>query len=174
MSGIKKGAILGALQLLLVLSLSGKLLYERATRPRVWVLAATYDPELPIRGRYLSQRLQFPADGFTYQQPGNRNMSDWFNNRQWVHLEVREGKLIGTAQGSGPGQWVYLHRNAEGSVVAFSQEPVLVFIPEKADVPILNRGEEMLVEVTIPKKGPPRPIRVGMKRAGVIAPLEFR
>jgi hypothetical protein len=171
---MKKGAILGALQLLLVLSLSGKLLYERATRPRVWVLAATYDPELPIRGRYLSQRLQFPADGFTYQQPDNRTLSDWFNNRQWAHLEVREGKLIGTAQGSGPGQWVYLHRNVDGSVVAFSQEPVLVFIPEKADVPILKRGEEMWVEVTIPKKGPPRPIRVGMKRAGVLTPLEFR
>lgn len=174
MSATKKGLLLGLLQLLVVLSLSGKLLYDRMTRPRAWVLAATYDPELPIRGRYLSERLQFPVEGFTYEAPQNRNVSDWFANRRWAYLEVRDGRLIGKARGEGPGGWVYLHRNPDASVVAFSEEPVLVFIPEKAVVPELKRGEEMWVEVTIPKKGPPRPIRMGLKKVGVLTPLELR
>lgn len=173
MSGLKKGLILAALQLLLVLSLGGKLLYDRATRPRVWVQAATYDPELPIRGRYLSQRLQFPIEGLEYRTPPREMLSDWFNNQEWAYFEVRDGKLVGKAQGSGPGGWVYLHKNPDGSVVAFSREPVLVFIPDTANVPMLKRGEEMWVEVTVPKKGPPRPIRVGIKKDGVLTPLEF-
>lgn len=174
MSTTKKGVLLGVVELLIVLSLGGKLLYDRMTRPRVWVLAATYDPELPIRGRYLGERLQFAVEGFTYEAPQNRNMRDWFANRRWAYLEVRDGRLIGKAQGKGPGGWVYLHRNADGSVVAFSEQPVLVFIPEKAVVPALQRGEEMWVEVKIPKKGPPRPIRVGTKKGGVLTPLELR
>lgn len=44
MSTTKKGVLLGVVELLIVLSLGGKLLYDRMTRPRVWVLAATYDP----------------------------------------------------------------------------------------------------------------------------------
>jgi hypothetical protein len=41
-------------------------------------------------------------------------------------------------------------------------------------VPELKRGEEMWVEVTIPKKRPPRPVRMGMKKVGVLTPLEPR
>jgi len=51
MSGGRKGLLLGAIQIALVLSLGGKLLYDRVTRPRVWVLSQVYDPDLPIRGR---------------------------------------------------------------------------------------------------------------------------
>jgi len=48
-------------------------------------------------------------------------------------------------------------------MVAIGEEPVLVFISEHADVPILKPHEEMRVEVTVPAKGPPRPIRLGIK-----------
>ena len=54
----RKGLILAAFQCLLVLSLSGKLLYDRSTCPRVWVKTARWDPSLPIRGRYLALRLE--------------------------------------------------------------------------------------------------------------------
>ena len=106
-------------------------------------IEGTYDPELPIRGRYLSERLQSPVEGFTYEAPQNRNVSDWFANRRWAYLGVRDGRLIGKARGEGPGGWVYLHRKPDGSVVAFSEEPVLVFIPEKAVVPELKRGGDL-------------------------------
>jgi hypothetical protein len=168
-----KGLLLAAIQLALVLSLGGKLLYDRVTRPRVWVLTAVYDPELPIRGRYLSERLQFPAEGFTYTKATDRNTNEWFLNRQWAYLEVRSGQLIAKAQGSGPGMWVNLRKNGDGTIVALSEEPVLVFISERADVRTLKPGEETWAEVTIPAKGPPRPIRMGLKKDGVLTPLKL-
>src|SRR5689334_17961281 len=60
-----KGLILAGLQALMVLSLTGKLLYDRATCPRVWVRTAPWDPSLPIRGRYLSLQLM-PERGVSY------------------------------------------------------------------------------------------------------------
>ena len=78
--GLRNGLLLGAIQIAIVLSLGGKLLFDRATRPRVWVLCQVYDPDLPIRGRYLSQRLQMSAEGFTYHEPG-KNEIDWYMNR---------------------------------------------------------------------------------------------
>jgi hypothetical protein len=172
-SSVRKGLLLGAVQLALVLSLGGKLLYDRVTRPRVWVLSAIYDPDLPIRGRYLSERLQFSTEGFTYTKPDNRNSNEWFVNRQWAYLEVRNGQLFGKQQGHGPGQWVHLHQNTDGTLVGLSEEPVLFFIPDQAVIPILKAGEQMWVEVTIPAKGPPRPIRIGIRRDGVLTPLKL-
>lgn len=57
MTRARRGLMLAAIQCLLVLSLSGKLLYDRSTRPRVWVKTAPWDPSLPLRGRYLALRL---------------------------------------------------------------------------------------------------------------------
>jgi hypothetical protein len=172
-SGMRRGLLLGAIQIALVLSLGGKLLYDRVTRPRVWVLSEVYDPELPIRGRYLSERLRLLAEGFTYREPNQRTSSDWYMNRQWAYLEVRNGQLIAKQHGSGSGEWVYLHKNNDGTIVALSQEPVLVFIPEYAEVPSLKAGQEMWVEVTVPAQGPPRPIRIGIKKDGVLTPLKL-
>jgi hypothetical protein len=172
-SAFNKGLLLGAFQLLLVLSLGAKLLYDRATRPRVWVLCEVYDPDLPIRGRYLSERLRMPTEGFAYRETNQPNSSDWYMNNQWAYLEVRDGKLIAKPQGTGSAQWVYLHKDRDGTVVAIGQQPVLVFIPERAEIPSLKRGQEVWVEVTVPAKGPPRPIRVGIKKDGVITPLKL-
>ena len=49
-----KGLLLGLLQIGIVSSLGAKLLYDRAHRPRVWIKSAIYDPNLPIRGKYLA------------------------------------------------------------------------------------------------------------------------
>jgi hypothetical protein len=46
------------------------------------------------------------------------------------------------------------------------------FIPKHADDPSQRpQGEELWVEVTVPPKGPPRPIRLGIKKSGVLTPL---
>jgi len=45
------------IQLALVSSIAAKYIYQRSTCPRVWTRAAAYDPELVMRGRYLSLRL---------------------------------------------------------------------------------------------------------------------
>jgi hypothetical protein len=171
-TGMYKGLLVAAIQIALVLTLGGKLLYDRVTRPRVWVLCQVFDPELPIRGRYLSEQLRLPSEGFTYKEANKSYSGEWYVNRQWAYLEVHDGQLVAEQQGSGPGEWIYLHKNNDGSIVALTEEPVLVFIPERAEIPSLKAGQEMWVEVTVPAKGPPRPIRIGIKN-GILTPLKI-
>ena len=65
MTLVQKGLMLAGLHAFMVLSLTGKLLYDRSTCPRVWVRTAPWDPNLPIRGRYLSLQL-VPESGAPY------------------------------------------------------------------------------------------------------------
>src|SRR5260221_10395343 len=58
----RKGIILAVLQLAIVASLAAKYAIDRARFPRVWAQTVAYDPDLPIRGRYLSVRLRVDAD----------------------------------------------------------------------------------------------------------------
>ncbi len=56
------------------------------------------------------------------------------------------------------------------------QETIAYFIPEDvADPSIRPAGETLWVEVTVPPTGPPRPIRLGVKRGdGPVEPLSLR
>ena len=175
MNGMRKGLLLAAIQIALVLSLGGKLMYDRMTRPRAWVQVEAFDPELPIRGRYFSEHLQISTEGFALPEVKKQiNSRNWGENEQWAYLEVRDGQLIGKAQGSGAGLWIQLRKNEDGTIAGLSEEPVLFFISERAAVPRLEVGEQMWVEVTIPSAGPPRPIRMGIKKGGVLTPLTLR
>ena len=52
-------------------------------------------------------------------------------------------------------------------------KPVAFFIPEHMPDPtVLAAGEELWVEITVPKKGPPRPIRLGVRKGGVLKPVD--
>jgi hypothetical protein len=108
-------------QLAIVLALVAQYAWDRATLPKGWFQAQPYDPELPIRGRYVSLR------------------------------------LLGLPK-----------NNDVGGPVAF-------FIPEHvADPSQRPAGEELWVEVSLPPVGPPRPVRLGVKKDGVLKPLELR
>jgi len=48
----------GAAKLAIVVSLGAKYAIDRGRFPRVWAQTAAYDPDLPIRGRYLSVRVR--------------------------------------------------------------------------------------------------------------------
>jgi hypothetical protein len=123
MTALAKGLLVGALQCAVVLTLAAKLHYDRATKPRVWVKTAPFDPNLPIRGRYVSLRL-IPAAGD-------------------LHFSRTNGQRIA------------------------------YFIPEHAKDPSIRpAGEELWAEVTIPSSGPPRPIRLGVRRGGELRALE--
>jgi hypothetical protein len=39
------------------------------------------------------------------------------------------------------------------------------------DPSVLEAGEELWVEVTLPRSGAPRPIRLGVRKDGVLTPL---
>jgi hypothetical protein len=174
MSVQMKGLLLGALHLAIVLSLGGKLLYDRATRPRVWVLAQTYDPDLPIRGRYLSERLSMPMSGFDFVLQDKNSYSEWYLNRHWAYYEVQSGKLVANSKGSGSAGWVAVQRRTDGSLFALTEEPVLLFVPDNADLSVIKPRSEIWVEVTVPRQGPPRPIRIAIKNESGFIPLDFK
>lgn len=178
MKPLYKGLLLGVIQLAIVASLGGKMLYDRATRPRVWVLTGQYDPNLPIRGRYLGLTLQMPTSGFAPLPPPpnpiNGRVWGWQIEQRRAELRVEGGQLIAVPSEKENAISVRL-RVVNNTVVANIAEPVLYFIPEHAEVSQrLPAGEDLWVEVTLPRKGPPRPIRLGVKKNGVLTPLDVR
>lgn len=180
MKPLYKGVIVTVLQIALVVSMGGKMLYDRATRPRVWVRTANYDPDLPIRGRYVSLRLEATPEGF-----GDKELQDASRRYGYgtsVRLEAKDGKLIAlpAQEDENTGISVLLRtayvpgKTTIASQGTFIQEPVAFFIPENAQNPTrLNSGEELWVEVTVPRKGLPRPIRLGIKKNGTLTPLNL-
>ena len=55
------------------------------------------------------------------------------------------------------------------------QEPVLFFLPEHAENPWTQaKNAEIWAEVSVPKKGPPRPIRLAVKRGDSFTPLDIK
>lgn len=168
-----KGLVIAVVHLALVGSLGAKLLYDRETRPRVWALAVPYDPDLPIRGRYVSLQVAVEPRGFddTDSQAGR--------HPRRVFLRAEAGRLVADAEseeGSAPRSDLFVRFiQRGGESLAVLQEPVAFFIPEHVPDPSRRAPDELLwVEVTIPKKGPPRPIRLGVQQGdGPIEPLDL-
>ncbi len=153
MSRFAKGLLLAGFHVALVLSVVAKYRSDRASLPRVWARAVPYDPNLPIRGRYV--RLQVEADGPT--------------GAGWATLSVVNDRLVATPSGPDAG---LLIRTLPGNRVAL-QDAVAYFIPEHLPDPSRRPpGEELWVELSIPKRGAPRPIRLGVRKDGHLTPLD--
>src|SRR5262249_56665093 len=89
MKPLIKGLIIAAVQVGLVASLGAKLLYDRATRPRLWTRAAPYDPNLPIRGRYVSLQLVVEPRSRRETKPGTV-----YQPSRSVSLRVERERLV--------------------------------------------------------------------------------
>jgi hypothetical protein len=169
-----KGIVIAALHVGLVASLGAKLLYDRDTLPRAWTQAAPYDPNLPIRGRYVSLQLTVEPRGIGEPKPG----PGW-QPPQAISLRSEERWLVavpGPAErGYDPSAPHLLFIQRQGEKLAVLDKPVPFFIPEHIPDPSRRApDEELWVEVTIPKKGPPRPIRLGVRKGGgPIVPLQL-
>ena len=169
-----KGFILAVLQVAIVLSLGGKLLYDRAHCPRVWVKTGSVDPELPIRGRYLTLNLEVHAP--TIDSTVLRSNRSFYNNSS-VELAVQDGKLIANKTTKNTGMSIASwgrQPSQNDPTLHFLWPSVAFFLPEHAEVPRIIRGEELWAEVTIPKKGPPRPIQLALKNGSSWIPLTYR
>lgn len=163
-----RGLVLLVVHLLIISSLGAKLLYDRATRPRVWVESGPFDPSLPIRGRYVSLTLRVDTSNLP---PAEDKENPWSN--RGVQLEIENDHLVARPY---PGEFwqapARLRMGAAGPRGTLD-EPVVFFIPEHvADPSRRAEGETLWVEVTLPRKGPPRPICLGVRRGdGLIEPL---
>jgi len=158
---VRRGLTIAVLHLALVATVGAKLLVDRATKPRVWARTAPFDPDLPIRGRYVRLRLEaVPSRDFEAPLAYDRG----------VALSAQDGRLVATPSDD--------HANLarissrDGERIALLAIPVAYFIPEHIPDPSVRRpGEELWVEVTVPGDGAPRPIRLGVRRNGMLTPL---
>ena len=170
MNTLTKGLVVGAAQVLLVASIGAKFLYDRVNYPRVWVETAPFDPDMPIRGRYV--RIAVLVDARRASKPDDEAQiggPDMFLGR----LEVANDRLIAVEDADGR-HWVSNARCGETRCWQLG-EPLAYFIPEHvADPSGRPAGETLWVEVTLPSKGAPRPIRLGVKKDGQLTPLEYR
>ena len=171
MNSIMKAVAVVLLHMAIILSLGAKLLYDRAYRPRVWVKTASVDPDLPIRGRYLTLSLQVHAPDLREQPSKDGYMCipvylSVENNQLVAHRATGNSNLTVTNWGRGTTQI--------GPVVYSLSPPIAFFLPEHAEGPLLRRGDELWAEVTIPRKGPPRPLQLAVKSGKQWRPLTYR
>jgi hypothetical protein len=181
------------IQLALVTSIGAKYLYQRSHCPRVWTRATMYDPELIMRGRYLSMQLQ--VDGCQSTLPSAaqarypRNLEGVpqgntfsITGQEYVQfpakLVVKNNKLVAIRIPDGEdlarGQYVFAPLGQSCDAMRLS-EPVNFYLAEHATSPLpVQPGQELWVEVTVPPKGPPRPNQLALKDHGAWKPLAFQ
>ncbi len=179
------------IQLLVVSSIAGKYLWQRWRCPRVWTRAAAIDPDLPMRGRYLSLHLTvdgcqstlpsakfatFPRDVNGAIKPGpyvlrpqpvlfRANLKAENNQLLALRVEGQEDSNAGEEVSASPG--------APCNQMQLS-DPVDFYIADTAKSPLpLQPNQELWIEVTVPPAGPPRPLRLALKDSGAWKPLAF-
>lgn len=184
MKPLRAALILLIVQLLLVLSVAGKYLYERKVCPRVWVRAKQFDPSQLLRGRYLALHLlvdacSLPHDpkyfvrGYHY-----RNRVALPGHWRWnVTLAVENGHLVPRLEdhpGSPNGVQQLWLREGDACDKVSLPEGEEYFVPDQARGPFpLKPGQELWVEVTVPPSGPPRPIQLALSSPSGFQPIKF-
>ena len=188
----KTSIALLVIQLALVSSIAAKYLYQRWTCPRVWTRTVAYDPELVMRGRYL--RVQLIVDGCQSTLPSAEQAAmprsldgvptgSKFSIRGGMpvrfpaRLKVEGSKLLAIRiPESDEGlRGVMVEAMPGASCEAMRlQDPVNFYLAEHVAGPVpVKPGQELWIEVTVPPKGPPRPIQMALKQDGVWRPLAF-
>ncbi len=176
MSARGRGWLLAGLHLALVGSLALKYEVDRRTQPRIWVRSAPYDPDLPIRGRYVQIGIETQLDD-SLRLDHEEDSRLGFPTPP-ARFVVQDGQLRLRADPLGERYTLaetFGSARQDGRPSYRVQRPLAYFIAEHVDDPSRRpEGEELWVEVTIPRRGPPRPIRLGVKRGGTLTPLDLR
>ena len=184
--------VLLIVQLAIVSSIAAKYFYQRWSCPRVWTRAAAIDPELPMRGRYLAMQLtvdgcqstlpsaknaNFPRDFSGAVKPGpyvlRPNDVDFRANLKVVNNTLVAVRIEGTEDATAGEEVVGTASSPCNQMQLASSTDF--FISDTAQSPLpLKPGQELWIEVTVPPKGPPRPIQLALKDNGAWKPLNLR
>lgn len=170
MSPLARGALIALVQVALIAAVGGKLLYDRAVLPRAWIETAGVDPDLPIRGRYVSLNLVLPV---VEGAPLEASAALAFGR-----IEVRDGRAVAVLAGGDAvrdaAHPIAFVRNAGAANARWQTlAPVAYFLPEHARDPTLGRQPgELWVEATLPPRGAPRPLRLGILHGDRVEPLD--
>jgi hypothetical protein len=142
-----------AVHLLVAIAVTGKLGWDRATLPRVWARTIPVDPDDPLRGRYV--RLWVDATDRRGAMPADATGR--------VEFFVAEGQLAVREAVRWPGLMLRDPSPSQARGVVVS-EPMAFFIPEHGPDPSrIDPGMELWVELSVPRRGLPRPIRVEVR-----------
>lgn len=174
-------------QLLVVSSVAGKYLWQRWRCPRVWTRAAAIDPDLPMRGRYLSLRLTvdgcqstlpsakmatFPRDVNGAIRPGPYVLGTRDSNPVYfiANLKVENNQLVALrvegSEDTSAAEVVAALPGAPCDQMRL-ESPVDFYIADTAKSPLpLQPNQELWIEVTVPPTGPPRPLQLALKDNG--------
>ncbi len=180
---ITKAIAVALIQVLIVSSRGAKLLYDRRTRPQAWFKTERFDPNLPIRGRYVSLQIEVNDPRSTeevdnkfrteLQAIENQHAQFGTSNdfgQECGSIVVRDGVPAAEFDESPSGDCdnlTFVRRNTANGTKLQLTEPSLFFIPDTAQDPrAVFQGDEVWVLATIPRHGPPRPIALGVKRPG--------
>lgn len=168
MTPLARGVLIAVVHVALVAVVGGVLLYEREVLPSAWALTTGVDPVLPIRGRYVSLRLVVEPRG---ELPAE-SLPEHSGQVVEARLSVEDGRLVATvlpapeaaaAMLGWQGRAIQRVETPAGRVWALI-EPIAFFLPEDAPDPTrLEPGQELWAEVTVPREGPPRPIRLEVR-----------
>lgn len=161
MTPVLRGVIVAVVQVGLMCAVGAKLLFDRATLPRAWVETAGVDPNLPIRGRYVSLNLLFPAaaESASVRAPQGAPAVG--------HLEVRDGGAVAVLRGAADveevraGDMYFVERSTPAGLRWMLMEPVAYFLSEDAPDPTRDvQPGELWLEASFPARSSPRPIRL--------------
>jgi hypothetical protein len=153
--GLHRGLALALAHVVLASGVAAKYVLDREQYPRVWVETTGFDPDAPIRGRYVLLSLLPESEGL-----GAGAAS--------VELSVRDGRLIARETRNASGRLHVWRRESRERAVL--QPPLPFFLSEHVADPT-QRGETLWMEVTVPPHGAPRPLRLGVKRGEEIVPI---
>ena len=159
----------------------------------MWTRTVAIDPELLMRGRYLS--LQLTVDGCQSTLPSakqaafSRNVDGTTNQMPYsiaapqpisfpARLTVKNGKLIAiripVTDGTPVGETVLAVPGSSCEAMRLA-DAVSFYIAEHSASPLpLKPGAELWIEVTVPPKGPPRPIQLALQQNGTWKPMKIQ
>jgi len=165
MTPFSRSLVIALVQVLIAGAVGGKLLYDRTTLPSVWAPTVGVDPMLPIRGRYVSLNLVVQPDPAT--EP--RDIAEGLPAAATLSVEGGALRATFTADAAMDAiDWqgaIVQRRDTPAGARWTLVEPIAFFLPESAPDPtLLQEGETLWAEVTVPRRGPPRPIRLEVRR----------
>lgn len=178
----KASIILLAVQLTIISIVPAWFFCQRWTCPRVWTRTRMWDPYIQMRGNYLDVHLTVNACGNAFPPEdvfkGVPTATVEIPGSFPAELIVKENRLFATRV---PDIGVDSSRVTVLAPLRWScdalplQDAVSFYIPEhKQGWDLTEPGLELWVEVTVPPKGPPRPIQLALKEGGAWKPLAFQ
>jgi hypothetical protein len=192
---VARGFVLLAVQAALVAGTAGKYLWERHTRPMVWVKTSPFvdqevlHPSQEVTDRYLPLQLSVdvcglppkpPEDETDYSKPTDSQGSNFLKypaRKGAVRTVAKEGRLVAVDAGG-----AFTHNSQEflwdmrkPCKEARLLDIVKFYVPKGVDLPErLKPGESLWALVTVPAEGPLRPLELAVSNATGFHPLEAK